>query len=446
MLGFDTIGPLPKSSEGYKYILVAVEHLSKWCEIIPLKTASATDIAEALFREVFCRFGPPAAVLSDRNRAMLGEVVQKLTNLFKVKRLRTSGYHPMCNGQVENFNRAVWKGLKLYCKDQDKWPEYLQPIALSYRATVSAYSTQYSPYQILFGKEMQLPIDHELLDKSTTGNTNAEQYMRTLEERVKLIRKAAGSNIEEAQQKSKTTYDKKATVRSFNVGETCWLYYPPQSMKGRSKKMQRWYKKVYISKQIAENTYLVVDSETHKAMEHPVHINRLREYYSEKDFFPDKPGEDEDDSDSSIEEDVNENQEDTDNSDTIEKGKQTLKRRNRETVEESLQKKDDTNVKNDEKKNKVESKPNGPSSEDVDKQGTSKRTDKDKVRTKEKDEEWYEAEKLLSVKSLQGVRHYLVKWKDSNSRPSWEPDSNISEHLKQLYHAKYTLMGKKRTR
>ena len=103
-------------------------------------------------------------------------------------------------------------------------------------------------------------------------------------------------------------------------------------------------------------------------------------------------------------------------------------------------------VKHDGKKNRVESRLKGPISEDEDGPSTSGHTDDDKTRTKDKDEEWYEAEKLLNVKSIKGVRYYLVKWKDNNSRPSWEPDGNISEHLKQLYHAKYTLMGKKRTK
>lgn len=42
--------------------------------------------------------------------------------------------------------------------------------------------------------------------------------------------------------------------------------------------------------------------------------------------------------------------------------------------------------------------------------------------------EWYEVEKLLSRKSIAGVFHYLVKWKNYR-RSSWEPYYNIGQDL-----------------
>src|SRR6218665_2860143 len=57
---------LPESKEGYRYILMCVESLTRWPEAIPPKDQSASTIVQALYREVFTRYGPPKTLLSDR--------------------------------------------------------------------------------------------------------------------------------------------------------------------------------------------------------------------------------------------------------------------------------------------------------------------------------------------------------------------------------------------
>jgi len=441
--GFDVVGPIPKSKEGYCYVLVAVEHLTKWCEIMPLKTQTAPEIAEQLFQHVFCRFGPPRAILSDRAKNLTGAVVQRLANLFRVKRLRTSSYHPMSNGQVESLNRSIWKGLRTYCKDQDNWPDYLQPIALSYRATVSAYSTKYSPYQLIYGRPIDLPFDHELLEEKTEGKTSADQYMRSLEERVRMIREAAALNIAEAQEKSKRIYDKKSVTRNFEIGQNCWLYVPPPSKKGESKKMKRCYKKVYISSKISDHDYMVVDSETQKLVKHPVHVNRLREFFSEKDLFPDKPTEIGGEGETSGEEEnLSQESEEEDPQDCI----QDLPEGE---IKETDKKVKDTNFDtNNTEKKENKSKLKGPSSEESKKKSerTTGSGNEEVKMDHDREGKWFEAESLLGVKIVGGERHYKVKWKDKEFKPSWEKEGNISDYLKQVYHAKHTLLGKVRKR
>ena len=62
----DVLGPIHTSRQGYKYILVAIETLSRWPEAFPMKTQEATEIADIMFREIFCRHGSPVSLLSDR--------------------------------------------------------------------------------------------------------------------------------------------------------------------------------------------------------------------------------------------------------------------------------------------------------------------------------------------------------------------------------------------
>ncbi|GKF46262.1 reverse transcriptase domain-containing protein [Tanacetum coccineum] len=62
--GIDFMGPFP-SSRGNKYILVAVDYLSKWVEAKELPTKDARVVVKFL-KSLFSRFGAPRAIISDR--------------------------------------------------------------------------------------------------------------------------------------------------------------------------------------------------------------------------------------------------------------------------------------------------------------------------------------------------------------------------------------------
>nr|GEY00026.1 reverse transcriptase domain-containing protein [Tanacetum cinerariifolium] len=62
--GIDFMGPFP-SSRGNKYILVAVDYLSKWVEAKALPTNDARVVCKFL-NSLFARFGAPRAIISDR--------------------------------------------------------------------------------------------------------------------------------------------------------------------------------------------------------------------------------------------------------------------------------------------------------------------------------------------------------------------------------------------
>nr|GFB89158.1 reverse transcriptase domain-containing protein [Tanacetum cinerariifolium] len=62
--GIDFMGPFP-SSRGNKYILVAIDYLSKWVEVKALPTNDARVVCKFL-KSLFSRFGSPRAIISDR--------------------------------------------------------------------------------------------------------------------------------------------------------------------------------------------------------------------------------------------------------------------------------------------------------------------------------------------------------------------------------------------
>nr|GFC22342.1 reverse transcriptase domain-containing protein [Tanacetum cinerariifolium] len=58
------MGPFP-SSKGNKYILVAVDYLSKWVKAKAIPTNDARVVVKFL-KSLFSQFGTPKAIISDR--------------------------------------------------------------------------------------------------------------------------------------------------------------------------------------------------------------------------------------------------------------------------------------------------------------------------------------------------------------------------------------------
>lgn len=62
--GIDFMVPFP-SSYGNKYILVAVDYVSKWVEVVALKTNDGRVVVKFVKKHIFTRFGTPRAIISD---------------------------------------------------------------------------------------------------------------------------------------------------------------------------------------------------------------------------------------------------------------------------------------------------------------------------------------------------------------------------------------------
>ncbi|GKA41540.1 reverse transcriptase domain-containing protein [Tanacetum coccineum] len=108
--GLDFLGPFPQS-RGNKYILVAVDYVSKWVEAQALPMNDARVVVK-LLRRLFARFGVPKALINDRGTHFCNSHLEKALQRYGVTRKLSISYHSQSNGQTEVTNRAI----KLYEK------------------------------------------------------------------------------------------------------------------------------------------------------------------------------------------------------------------------------------------------------------------------------------------------------------------------------------------
>ncbi|GJS72014.1 reverse transcriptase domain-containing protein [Tanacetum coccineum] len=157
MWGIDFMGPFP-SSRGNKYILVAVDYLSKWVEAKALPTNDARVVCKFL-KSLFSRFGAPRAIISDRGTHFCNDQFSKVMLKYGVTHRLSTAYHPQTSGQVEVSNRGLKRILeRTVGENRASWSDKLDDALWAFR---TAYKTPIgcTPYKLVYGKACHLPIE-----------------------------------------------------------------------------------------------------------------------------------------------------------------------------------------------------------------------------------------------------------------------------------------------
>ena len=82
-------------------MLVVTDHFTCHTMAFVMEDTTAQTVACILYHHYFYIFGNLLCLMMDNDLAFTSEVVQELCNLFGVKRVCTSTYHPQCNGAIE---------------------------------------------------------------------------------------------------------------------------------------------------------------------------------------------------------------------------------------------------------------------------------------------------------------------------------------------------------
>ena len=273
-VAIDMIGPLPRTKRGNRYALVLVDYATRYPEVVAVPSMEAARIADELFT-IFSRVGVPANLLSDQGTNFTSKLMEEVCQLLGIKKLKTTPYHPQANGLVERFNGTLKAMLKKLSADEpDAWDRYLPYLLFAYREVPQA-STGFSPFELLYGRQVRGPLDvlKEAWTNESPKEGNVIQYVLEMREHISQMTEMAQDKLAQVQRNQKRWYDKTARAKSFNPGEKVLVLLPSAS----NKLQAEWQGPFKVLRRTSPVDY-EGDTGSSRKQKKVYHVNMLRKF------------------------------------------------------------------------------------------------------------------------------------------------------------------------
>ena len=295
----DSVGPLPVTRSGNRYILTIMDRYSRLVKLVPLPVTTASAICLAFRDNWILQYGVPENVLTDRGSYFTGLLFRVLSKIFGFDLKFTTSYHPKTNGRLERFHRYLKERLRVLANDRgldflgsDDWDIYIPNIAFSYNVTPNRMN-KYSPYEIIYDKWISLPIDRilntnvdDVVDeqlryfknprdarlRSKTLDAEQRAGIIALRNRRRHLKKEIQQTKLKYDAKRKELYDRKRVPAThYRPGQKVWVDISVAKV-GNVRKLGINRKPAIIIDQLGENAY-VVEYDNKKV--EPVNVDRL---------------------------------------------------------------------------------------------------------------------------------------------------------------------------
>lgn len=224
-LVIDTVGPLPQTQSGYRYILTALCPATKFPEAVPLKELSSANVVDALL-SIFSRVGFPAEIQSDQRSVFTSLLTTTFFEKCGIRLVHSSIYHPQSNS-VERLHSVLKRVLRALGVERRRDWEACLPAAMFALRTAPHETTGFSPAELVYGRALRTPL--RMLRESWEDQKENPTVVEYVLELLNRLNKAMGiveRNAKTAQNRAKAYYDRTARLRTFEVGDKVMLLVP----------------------------------------------------------------------------------------------------------------------------------------------------------------------------------------------------------------------------
>ena len=154
----DWIGPMERSSKGFKWILTCIDLHSLFLLAILMKLKSADNIIHAYIESILPRIGLSKYIITDNGTEFKNYTMREVLHRLNTEHKFTTIYFPRGNSRLENLHALLKRCMANYIDMLNKqWDKCLN--LATYAFNISSSSDNSSLYFLVFGKE---PLDAEL--------------------------------------------------------------------------------------------------------------------------------------------------------------------------------------------------------------------------------------------------------------------------------------------
>jgi hypothetical protein len=226
-IGFDLMGPFSAvGSTGQEYLVVMVDHATKYLVVHAVNGPGAEDAVEAL-QEYILQMGTiPERIFTDRG-SFVGhkKVYAALLARLGINHHQALSYNPQGDSHAESSVKNISRILKKIIQDYpNRWPEAARWAAYCYNCKYNT-TTGTSPFYALHAVEPTQPIDF-LMPRPTTRPVPAD--ITELADRIGQINLAVEEGVAKLHQSYQARNASLRGVREYQAGDLVWKHrlYP----------------------------------------------------------------------------------------------------------------------------------------------------------------------------------------------------------------------------
>ncbi|XP_075655065.1 uncharacterized protein LOC142625263 [Castanea sativa] len=232
-------------------------------------------------KNIICWFGVPQEIISDNGSHFEGEV-RKVTEEYGIEHYKSSPYRPHANRAIKAANKNVKNILAKMVVTYKNWTKKLPFTLWGYRTFIHA-STRATPYSLVYGSEVVLPIEVEIQSLRVLVETKVleEDWTRARYEQLALKdekRARAQYHARRYQKMVARAFNKKVKPRNLKEGDLVLKVLRDETFDPRGKMKPRW-SGPFIFKKIMFGDATRITNLDVKEMLRPINMDGLWKYH-----------------------------------------------------------------------------------------------------------------------------------------------------------------------
>lgn len=268
----DIVGPFSTSEKSNKYLLTCQDNLSKYMIAIPIENMTAEVVAKNFMNEIILKYGIPDQILTDCGTQFMSDVFISCCKLLKIKKLKTSIYHPETNGSLERSHKSLVEYLRCFSnKMQNDWDQWVPFACFTYNTSPHSI-TKFTPYELMFGRRANIPGQ---LQQEPQPLYNYESLVQSIKQKFQVTWKKAKENLHSAKVKQCEMINANRKTKQYEIGDLVLV------VKEQRRKLDPLWTGPYEIKEMKDTNVTLVKIGSMGRKRYETHVNRTKPYVAD---------------------------------------------------------------------------------------------------------------------------------------------------------------------
>jgi hypothetical protein len=223
----DFAGPFRRRAPGagHNMVMIVVDSFTKMARFIKCpRDVDGRAAAELFLNNVWCLFGQPEVIVTDRGPQFSGSFWKMLHERMGTRVGLTASCHPQANGQAEVMVKQMKKMLTAFENNNQRWWAVLPACEFAYNDSVNSM-TGHTPFYLNYGRHPRTPFQSYLTKEE---DTTVQEWVIKLHENINHACAEAKRNTEVQKERQREhTNQHRAEAPVYQVGDSVYVERDP---------------------------------------------------------------------------------------------------------------------------------------------------------------------------------------------------------------------------